>query len=182
MCGVIYGYALTGRAAEARSIADETLQTARAHGNPFYVAYALLGCGLVSLETDPGRSLEMLREGLGFARKHRMPVWEAVIGREAAAVEAVHGDFDRALDLFAACITSLHQAGDTLNLGGALLHVADCFVRIGWNDIASPLAATGDVIGTEAFDAAVRTGAAMTVTDAVHFALDHLARARGQKP
>ena len=40
--------------------------------------------------------------------------------REAAALEAVHGDLERALTLFDTTIDSFHRAGDHANVGGTL--------------------------------------------------------------
>ena len=45
LCGLLYGLPFFGRIQEALAIAEETRAAARADGNPFGVAYALLGYG-----------------------------------------------------------------------------------------------------------------------------------------
>jgi hypothetical protein len=71
-CGLTWMLPAAGRAAEARAIADGTLATARAHGNPFVVAYALSAYGEAFAETDPNRALDALREGLAYSQEHRL--------------------------------------------------------------------------------------------------------------
>ena len=79
------------------AIAEETVAAARAHGNPFLIAFALAGYGRAFTETDPARALDALRQGLAFAREHRLPLWEAIIAEDAAGLEAVHGELEQAL-------------------------------------------------------------------------------------
>lgn len=58
------------------------------HANPSWIAYAYLGFGRAFTETDPARALDTLRVGLAYTREHPLPLWEAVIARDTAGLEA----------------------------------------------------------------------------------------------
>jgi hypothetical protein len=194
LCGLIWGLAATGRDAEARAIADETLAAARAHGNPFLVAYAFSGCGRAFGGTDPVRALATVREGLVYAREHRQPFFEANIAREAAVLEVVHGDLETGLRLFDTAIETLHQAGNIGQLALTLADLAVFFDRFGRPDIAATIYGTTThhagtvlvadlpavvdhlrtVLGETRFDECVATGAARELADAVQYAREQI--------
>ena len=77
-----------GRAEEAMAVADDALAAARAHGSPWLIAQALYGAGRAFNQADPDRALRDLTEGLAYTRAHRLALWEAIIAREAAGLEA----------------------------------------------------------------------------------------------
>ena len=129
--GMLYALPLVGRAEEASAIADETLAVARTYGNPFWISYALYGYGRAFTESQPDRALEVLREGLDYAREHRLPLSEAVIGRDVAALEAVHGEVEEALALFDTIIDSFFRAGNVTTLATTLANLAMFFGRFG---------------------------------------------------
>ena len=198
LCGLTFGLAAVGRAGEAMTIADETLVAARAHGNPLWVAYALAGYGRAFAETDPVRALDTLREGLAYSREHRLPFYEAVIARDAAGLEAVHGDLDQGLELFENAINSFRQAGEIANLAATLASLAVFFDRFDRPEIAATIngATTHHastvmvanlpaavehlraVLGASRFEECVAAGAAMELGDAARYAHQqiHLAR------
>ena len=151
-----------GRGEEARAIADDALAAAWAHGNPYVVAWALHANGLAYADTDPARALNTLRKGLDYARDHRLLYWEARIAREAAVVEALDGDLDRALALFDDVIDALHQAGNVATLAAALAHLAVVFDRIDRPRIAAIV-----------YGASTHYGVINTVTNLPN-AVDHL--------
>ena len=190
LCGMLYALPLVGRAEEAMAIAEETVAAARAHGNPFWIAFALQGYGRAFTEADPARALDALRQGLAFAREHRVPLWEAIIAAEAAGLEAVHGELEQALALFDTTIDSFHRAGNVANLADTLANLAVFFDRIERPEIAATvygasthhasivmvtdLPAVVDhlraVLGEIAFDRCVAAGAAMEPAEAVPYA------------
>ena len=98
--GRVLGLAYAGRSGEAMAIADDGLNAARVHANPYWIANAYYGYGRAFTETDPARALDTFRVGLAYTRQHRVPFFEALIARDAAGLEAVHGDLDQALTLF----------------------------------------------------------------------------------
>lgn len=143
-----------------------------------------------------------LREGLEFTREQRLPFMEALIARDAAALEALHGDVDQALSLFDTTIDSFHRAGDRGNVGSALAYLAVFFDRIDRPEIAATLYGTTahqdgssvvadipgvldhlqGVLGEAAFDAAVASGAVMESAAAVQYARHQIQIARAQPP
>jgi predicted ATPase len=198
LCGMTLGLASLGRFDEAIAIADDTMTAARAHGNPLLIAVTYHGSGLAYRVTDPQRALDILLEGLAYTRQHPMPFFEASIARSAAVLEATHGNLDQGLDMFAASIDSFHQAGDTVNLAGVFASLVVFFDRTqqpqiaatlhgvttlhpGYNRYPNNAAAVDhlrDVLDADTFDTCARTGAAMTLTEAVHYAHHHLQLAR----
>jgi hypothetical protein len=110
----------------------------------------------------------------------------------------VHGDPDRALELFETAISSLHRAGDVANLALAFGDLAVLFDRMEQPDVAATLYGVverhGDigwvvhlpevvdhvraVLGESAFDDCVTAGAAMDLSDATQFARDQIQRAQ----
>jgi hypothetical protein len=202
LCGMLFALPVVGRAEEARAIAEETMTAVRAHGNPFFIAYALQGYGRAFAETDPARARAAYRQGLDFTREHRLPYWEAVIARDAAALEAVHGDLDPALVLFDATIDSLHRAGSVAHVAATLAYLAVLFDRIERPDIAATVYGTSShhasislvinlpdalehlrsVLGDALFDECVAAGAAMEPADAVRYARQQIQLARREIP
>jgi predicted ATPase len=137
LCGLTFGLVAVGRGVEARAIANDALVAARAHANPYWVAWALAGYGRAFSETDPSRALDALREGLGSAREHRIAFWESRIGREAAGLEAAHGNLGQGLDLIDTTLDLFYQAGDSASLGATLANLAKLFDRFERFEIAA---------------------------------------------
>src|ERR1700704_3488948 len=97
LVGTLLALPVLGRVEEARAVAEETVTAARAHGNPFWITGALWAFGRAVGDADPIRALDAMHQGLVVARDHRAVVWEAIVCREAAGLEAVHGDPGRAI-------------------------------------------------------------------------------------
>jgi tetratricopeptide (TPR) repeat protein len=200
LCGLTYALPALGRAREARAIADECLAAARAHGNPFYVAYALTGYGRAFAATEPVRALDAYREGLAYTKQHRLLLLDAVIAREAAELEAVHGSLEQGLALFDTTIDSFHQSGEIGQLAATFAHLAMFLDRYEQPDIAATIYAatirypyTAIVVGLDAtvdhlrsvlsqtrFDECVAAGAAMELSEAVQYARHHIQLTRRQ--
>jgi hypothetical protein len=191
-----------GRDEEARTIADETLAAARAHGNPFYIAMALAnGQGRALAKTDPHRALNAFREALADCREHRLLYGEDFIAYNAAGLEAVHGDPDTALELFDFAIDTCHRSGDPTHLALAFASVAVHFDRVERPDIAATLYGSStkspsiavvpglpDTVqhlragfSPAVFDGYITAGLAMEVGDAVAYARQQIRLARQAK-
>jgi predicted ATPase/class 3 adenylate cyclase len=199
-CGLLYALEAAGRVEEATAIAEDTLTAASAHGNPFFVAMAMLGSGRAFALADPARALRLLRDGLVYAQQHRLPFFESNMAGVTALLEAVHGDLGQALSLFDAALDSLHLAGNVVLAGTTLGYLAVCFDRLDRHDIAATiygasthhpvfeghidLPAVVDhlraALGPAAFDQCAATGAAMDLTEAVGYARHHIQLARLQ--
>jgi tetratricopeptide (TPR) repeat protein len=204
--GLLYGLQAVGRGDEARAIAEEVLTEAREFGSPFWVAGTLNAYGVAFAATDPARSLGAYREGLAYAQQQRLPSWQALIARDAANVEAAHGELPQALTLFDTAIASLHQTGDYANLRSALANLAVVFDLLDQPDMAATIYGTSTrhpglhgvrdlrrfldhlrtVLSETTFNDRVAAGKAMESTDAVRYARDqiHLARQelRAERP
>ena len=183
-------------------IADETVTAARRHHNPYWIAYALAAFGQAFARTDPTRALTAWREGLEYARTHRIPVFEAIIASEMAGLEAVRGDPERALDLFDFALDSFLQAGNVVHIVAMFAGLAVLFDRADRPDVAATLygattrqpAAVTDgadhlpaavdhlraVLGETLFDRCAATGAGMDLGDAVAYARHNIHTARAE--
>ncbi len=191
LCGLTNGLRAAGRGREAMAIAEDTLDAARANANPHWIASAYLGYGLAFAEAEPILALDTIRLGLAYTREHRLPFFEALIASSAAGLEAVHGDVDQALSLFAASVDSFHQAGETTMLAVTLAGLTEFFSRVNRPEIAVTLygsttrrhpatitsksfaAAVEHVrntLDTDTFDRCLAMGAAMDTAEAVRYA------------
>ncbi len=137
LCGLTWALPAVGRADEAMAIADETVDAARRFGNPFWIGWALGGYGRAFAEREPLRALGALRDGLAYAREHRLGFWQANLAQDAARLEASHGDLDDALELFSASIDSFHRAGNVVFLAATLASLAVFFDRVEQHEIAA---------------------------------------------
>ena len=201
LCGLAAFLPSTGRTDEAMAIAAQTMTAAISHGHPYWIAFAHVGYGRAFAQADPARALEVLRDGLTYVREeHPIPYWESVLAREAGGLEAVHGDPEQAFDLLSTCLDAFHQAGNTATLGWTLASLAVLFERVGQPEpsatihgtttrypiddfilgLASAIDNVRATLDPTAFDACVRAGAAMNLTEAVHYAHHHIGAARLQ--
>jgi predicted ATPase len=190
LSGVLYGLPNVGRTDEARLIADETLVAVRAYGNPWIIAFTMDGYARAYAEAEPGTALAMLRQGLDYAREHKLAFLEGFFIRDAAALEAWHGQFDEALDLFDRNIDSLHRAGDVAHLSSTLGYLVVLLERIEQpvaaatvygtttrqatlnrvSDLAVVVDRLRAALGPTRFDEYLAVGAAMDTSEAAHFA------------
>ena len=88
-------------------------------------------------ETDVARALTALRQGLAYTREHRLPLWEALLARDAARLEALHGDPEQALALFDTALEYFHRAGDLAQLPSVFAYLAGFFDRFGAPEVAA---------------------------------------------
>ena len=199
LCATLYAMAPVGRPAEAMAIADETVAAARLR-QPVLDRRALTGYGRAFAQADPARALDAFREGLAFAREHRQPHREGIIGREAAGLEAVYGELEQALALFDTTVDSFHRASNIPNLADTLAYLAVFFDRFERPEIAATVYGAStrhgisamvidlpsvvdhlcSVLGQTSFDRCVAVGAAMDPSDAVAYARDQIQAARRQ--
>ena len=146
----------------------------------------------------PDRASTAYRQGLVYAREHRLPFWEAAIARDAAGLEAVHGDPKQALVLFETAIDTFHRVGNVALLATALAGLAVFFDRIERPELAATVYGASthygiitmvinespalnhlrSVLGASVFDDCVATGAAMEPADAVRYAHEQIQLAR----
>jgi tetratricopeptide (TPR) repeat protein len=190
LCGLTWGLATIGEVDEAAALADETLEAAHEYGSPYWIAFALYGRGLAFADSDPDTALHTLARALQYARDHRVRNWEALIARDAARMEAIHGQVADGLTLFDTTIAAFHRAGDHGNVSATLASLAVFFNRTGRSQAAATIygactrhniiesvpgltAAIGELretLGETTFTARLNSGRAMESAEAVHHA------------
>jgi tetratricopeptide (TPR) repeat protein len=191
LCGLLAALPAVGRIEKAMTIAEEALAAARAHNNPYWVAFALQGYSRVISQADPSRALSVMRDGLVYTREHRLPAFEAAIAIYAAGLEAVDGNLDEAVSLFDAAIDSFHRAGNVGQVAEALASLAVFLDR--WSerpDVAATVYGSStnhprvgtifevpgtiehlrSVLGDSAFNACAAAGSALDLSAAVDYA------------
>jgi predicted ATPase/class 3 adenylate cyclase len=199
-CGLLRALPAVGRAAEGATFAEEALQATRDRKNPYWIAMALSGYGRVFTDSDPQRALHAFREGIHLTQQHRLPYWEATIAREAAGLEAIHGNTARGLELFASAIDSYYQAGNIASLAATLANLAGFFERFDQPEVAATILGStnrsaGTVIalhlpeivarlqarlGPERFEQCASEGAALTLSATVNAAKGYIQNASRQ--
>ena len=199
-CGLLTMLPAVGQAKLAAAMAEDTLSAARAHGNPSWIAFAMWGYGRAFEKTDPQRALDALRTGLAYTREHRLLNFEAFIARDAAGLEAVHGDLEDALALYDSTLAAFHRAGNVTITTLTLAELAVLFARIDRAEIAATLHGASNhlsatkrseklraavdrvraVLGEAVFHQQVAVGAAMDHTSAVNYARAQISHTAGQ--
>ena len=201
LCGLTTGLSLVGRSEEAMAIADDTIAAARAHANPFFIAYASLASGLAFTETDPARALETFREGVAYSGQHQLWQFEAQMAGAAAPLESVHGELDHAMTLFKVSIDAFLQYGGVGNLVWTLVTLAQTFSRIDRREAAATICGAlknypvvqpvnvdavvehlRTVLDADTFADCFRIGAAMNLAEAVQYAHHHIELTRQHQP
>ena len=200
--GLIFSTAVlpgVGRSEEARAIADDAVEAARALKNPFWIAFALEAYARAYSDKDPGLAMDTMDGVLDYTREHRLLFFEANALREIASLEAVLGDPEQALELFDTAVASYHQAGNHGSVATTLAQVAVLFSRIDRPQIAATIYGTSTrhgismianlpevlehletVLGADDFERRVATGAAMEFDEAMEFVRGEIAVARRQ--
>ena len=180
-------------------MADDAVAAARARQNPFWIAFALEAYARAYADKDPGLAMDAMDEVLDYTREHRLPFFEANTLREIAALEAVLGDPEQALELFDSAVASYHRAGNHGSVATTLAQVAVLFSRIDRPEIAATIYGTStrhgismianlpevvehlrDVLGDDAFERRAATGAAMEFDEAMEYVRGEIALARRQ--
>ena len=170
-------------------------------GSPWLIAHALYAAGRAFIQADPQRALRTLTEALAYARTHRLRAFEAIIAREAAGLEAIHGDLDTALTLFDTTIDSQFAGGGVTYLAATIATLAVLFDRLDRPDIAATIYGTTHhagialviglpealdhlraTLGDAAFEDCVATGAAMDPGEAVRYVRAQIQTARHHLP
>jgi hypothetical protein len=144
--------------------------------------------------------MNAMRQGLDYARAHRVMIWEAILSRDLAEMEALHGEPGPALAMFTSVVDMLHRSGDVANLTVAFAALAVLFDRIEHPDVAATVYGVvehhGDigwvvhlpevvdhlraVLGESAFDEYVAAGAAMELGESVQYAQGQIRLAQQQ--
>ena len=197
-CGQTFLLPLLRRVDEAVALAEDTVSSALAHGNPWLIAHAFNAAGYAHEPNDPGRALGFFHRALTYSLEHGSPFFEAQSARQAARLEALHGDPDRALALYARVIDSYQQAGNTVALAGTIHDVARTLLHLGHPDTSAvllgaarqhPVPTADDtleqlrtILGDTTCDRLLAEGEAMHLADAARHARHHIDALRNEGP
>ena len=195
LCGMLVVLTDSGRADEARTIAEDAVTAARSHGLPHLIARTEMGFAHAHLESDHVLAERALQSALSCAREHRLENMESRCLRDLALLEGLAGDVLRSLASFDRVIDADHRVGDQLALRSTLGTLAVLFDRNERPEVAATLnGATHEVyyamgpearthlrevLGEAGFAACVATGAAMEFpAAAVRYAREQIALAQ----
>jgi predicted ATPase len=185
---------LLDRSDEAIALVDDTVASARAHGNPWLIAHALNVGGHAYERVDAMRALDWFHQALTYSVDHGSPFFEANAAQSAAPIEFFHGDVHHGLDLYDRAVESFHQCGNVVGAALTMRSLAAAFHRLQWSDTAAiilgaaarhPIRISPDTIemfraalGDASYEHHFATGAAMDFPEAVRFARDQIDAAR----
>jgi DNA-binding CsgD family transcriptional regulator len=119
-----------GRIEEALALTEESVEAARALGNPYWVSYALWIAGMALSKADVRRAFAAWDEGVAYVRDHRVQFFEGFLARDAARLHTSNGEAEAALVLFADAIAAFHRAGNVPQLVITLASVPALFERL----------------------------------------------------
>ncbi len=130
LAAYVDGLQSCGRRDEALALVEESVAVARAHGNPYWIAYALWIAGMTFSKTDARRAFAAWEEGVACVREHRVQFFEGFLARDAARLHTSDGEPDAALVLFGEAISAFHRAGNVPQLVITLASVPALFERL----------------------------------------------------
>jgi predicted ATPase/DNA-binding CsgD family transcriptional regulator len=119
-----------GRRDEALALVEESVAVARAHGNPYWIAYALWIAGMAFSRADARRAFAAWEEGVACVREHGVYFFEGFLARDAARLHTSDGEPDAALVLFGDAIAAFQKAGNVPQLVITLASVPALFERL----------------------------------------------------
>ncbi len=193
------GLQSAGRAEEALALTEESVDVARALGNPYWIAYTLWIAGMAFSHAEPRRALAAWDEGMTVVREDRVLFFEGFIARDAARLHTSDGEPAAALGLFAEAISAFQRAGNVPQLIITLASVPALFERLGRPEPAATLlgalanepssahhvpelAEIGDrmatALGPKRHEQLVTDGAALDLGDAAVYARQQIEAAR----
>ncbi len=122
--GLLFMLPAAGLAAEAVQLAETTLEGTRAHGNPFWIAYALLGYGRAFAEIQPSKALLALREAMMYTEQRHVSFWGRRVRLQLAGLELLHGDLEEGISLYRQILSGARQPLDPIVIGSVLASLA----------------------------------------------------------
>ncbi|PPI99697.1 protein kinase [Nocardia nova] len=154
-------YALLGDTRRATGYFEQVLTITEAAGETMLRSWALWAAGYLAWRGgEPDRAVRLLEEGLRSARLMADPLISATCAQTLAWVAAGQRRYRRAAVLMGAADSLIDRAGSSgFPFPALLVHHAECARH------------ARESLGENAFEAALRDGAAMTFASAVAFAL-----------
>ena len=141
LASYVDGLQASGRVDEAIALTEEAVAAARAHGNPYWISYALWIAGQAFAKADARRAIAAWDEGVAVVREHRVHFFEGFLARDAARLHTSAGEPETALVLFYEAIAAFHRAGNVPQLIITLASVPALFERLDRFEPAATLVA-----------------------------------------
>jgi DNA-binding NarL/FixJ family response regulator len=130
LAALVDGLQSCGRVDEALALTDESVEIARAHGNPYWISYALWIAGMALAKSDVRRAFAAWDEGVTYVRTERVQFFEGFLARDAARLHTTDGEPDAALVLFADAVAAFQRAGNVPQLVITLASIPALFERL----------------------------------------------------
>ena len=130
LAAYVDGLQSSGRVEEALALTEDSVEAARALGNPYWISYALWIAGMAFSKADVARAFAAWDEGVAFVREHRVHFFEGFLARDAARLHTSHGEAETAVGLFADAIAAFQRAGNVPQLVITLASVPALFERL----------------------------------------------------
>ncbi|MGZ4737533.1 MAG: LuxR C-terminal-related transcriptional regulator, partial [Acidimicrobiia bacterium] len=130
LAAYVDGLQSCGRIEDALALTEESVEVARALGNPYWISYSLWIAGMAFSKADVRRAFAAWDEGVAFVREHGVRFFEGFLARDAARLHTSHGEAETALVLFTDAITAFQRAGNVPQLIITLASVPALFDRL----------------------------------------------------
>jgi predicted ATPase/class 3 adenylate cyclase len=188
--------AQAGDAVVARREAESALRQARKSANPTALAAALMANGWALITDDSAAALAALDESIVLSRQGASPQSFPTALRLAALIRIRSGDLPHAARNLREAIERAHHGGYRLTFNASILSGIEILVRLDrleqaavfdgiastgltpeyraggeWTHQLSAIASARAALGPDRYDAAFKTGAAMTYDEAVEHTL-----------
>jgi predicted ATPase len=197
-----------GSGEESMEAATGLVKAAEATGNPCALAFALMADGFALSEADPRSARALVRRGLEIAHMSGNRDAETFLtsmlarldGNFLSPLEDGLGDTLAALDNFAVVIGNFRDAGNTVNMRGALCGLVALLDRLAryepgaviagfafdavtgawFSEVNTAVGHLREVLGEQTYETLARTGEAMTTAEIVAYTYGHIDQARAE--
>jgi predicted ATPase/class 3 adenylate cyclase len=196
----VFALAFSGLTEEAIAGAAGLIEAGAASKNPYMCTFAAAASGFPLHATDPGRAMDVCRQGLAIAQDSGNHFNESILALNLARFEAQQAVTTEAFDHLTLVIRNYHDSGNVTSVRTPLGVLSAFMDRIGRFDAAatiagfalSPLALAAapeltatiahlrEVLGDQAYESYVRNGEAMTMAAVAAYAYEQMDEARAQ--
>jgi predicted ATPase len=195
-----------GSGEESMQAATGLVKAAEATGNPCALSLALMADGFALNNADPRSARAAVRRGLEIAHlsgnrdtaTFLTALLARIDGNFLAPLEEDFGDTLAALDNFAVVIGNFRDAGNTINMRGALCGLAALLDRLGryepgaiiagfsfnpvtktwFSEVNTAVAHLREALGDQTYESLARAGETMTPAEMMAYVYDQIDQAR----
>jgi predicted ATPase len=196
----VFALAFSGLTEEAIAGAAGLIEAGAASKNPYMYTFAIAASGFPLHATDPGRAMDVCRQGLAIAQDSGNHFNESILALNLARFEAQEAVTMEAFDHLRLVIRNYHDSGNVTSVRTPLGVLSAFLDRVGRFDEAatlagfslSPLALAAspeltttiahlrEVLGDQAYESYARNGEAMTMAAVAAYAYEQIDQARAR--